>query len=62
MSRSTHKWYPISGTHKDSKCSRNDQTSGSILENSLKWYHTFNWYPTIGINHAKDGSTSDPQL
>ena len=25
MSRSTHKWYPISGTHKDSKCSRNDQ-------------------------------------
>ena len=23
MSRSTHKWYPTSGTHEDSKCSRN---------------------------------------
>ena len=23
MSRSTHKWYPIGGTHEDSKCSRN---------------------------------------
>ena len=34
MSRSTHKWYPISGTHEDSKCSRNkflliNPTSGS---------------------------------
>jgi len=54
MSRLTHNWYPISGTHKDSKCSRKwskliNPTSGSKIENYLKWYHTlqlvsYNWY------------------
>ena len=53
MSRSTHKWYPISGTHEDSKCLRNgflliNPTSSSILENSFKWYTS-----TCGINHAR---------
>ena len=49
ISRSTHKWYPISGTHEDKKGSRNgflliNPTSGSILEDSFKWYHIYTWY------------------
>ena len=54
MSRLTHNWYPISGTHKDNKCSRKwlkliNSTSGSILENSLKMVShlqsvSYKWY------------------
>jgi hypothetical protein len=51
---STYKWYLTNGTHEDSECSRNEYycqilQSGSILENSFKWYHIpthgiFTWY------------------
>ena len=60
MFRSTHKWYPISGTHGDSKCSRNgflskNTTSGSKLEDSFKWYslHTSSITSIYGVNHAR---------
>ena len=55
VSRLTYKWYPTSGTHEDSKCSRND------------FYWQIN--PTSGITSLHmvsfiqdGGSTSDPQL
>ena len=41
VSRSTHKWYPTSGTHGDSKCSRNGFIDKSILHVVS---HLYTWY------------------
>ena len=35
VSRSIYKWYLTSGTHEDSKCSRNN-----FIDKSNKWFHT----------------------
>ena len=48
VSRSTYKWYPTSGTHEDSKCSRNGFIDKSIIH-------------VVSIMQD-GGSTSDPQL
>ena len=68
MFRSTHKWYPISGTHKDSKCSRKrskliNPTSGSKIEKLFKMisHHSIGILQLVSII-KNDGSTSDPQL
>ena len=55
VSRSTHKWYPTSGIHEDSKCLRNG------------FYWQINHTRGITFLHVvsiiqEGGSTSDPQL
>jgi hypothetical protein len=62
MSRSIHKWYPISGTHEDSKCSRN-----GFIDKFNKWFHGRRFFQMVSHLHVvstiqHDGSTSDSQL
>ena len=62
VSRSTHKWYPTSGTHEDSKCSRNgfiDKTIIHVVSYFYTWYHSYKMVVSQVILNFKWSSSKE---